>query len=360
MKHPKALQFPILILIVVFSFSTRVLAQDTLPSASVAEVHALSALRPNAVAVVPIQIVHNRFHVTFEVGGEQLNCLLDTGATSSIFFHSAKFNGQELTFNGEAKVLFPALDKQSTGKRIEKLDLKAGDFTFTSKGGLLIEDSRPSETGYDAIIGQELFRNYTVEIHPGEKVMLLYKPGTDLSEFFNQSQQLYMEDNVPHIKFLSKMPWETHYTSKSLLLDTGYPGSMVIWSGRHYRLARRTGSFIEKIEGSGGIVSHIKLDFGDLTFNNIPVFIANRVPEQAQKRDGILGSSLLAQHHHVIDFALSRILMRSVIGKSGRPLQIIDGRIYTPNNETFDLKSFEPKPTNMPTLVVSGSADGDL
>ena len=161
-----------------------------------------------------------------------------------------------------------------------------------------------------------------------------------------------MEGHTPHIRFFSHMPWEPRPTSKAMLLDTGYPGSMVLWSNKHYRQALRNGQTIRKHEDSAGIVSHIKLKFGDLDFENIPVFIAKSVPNQSLKRDGLIGASLLAQYRHVIDFAQAQLHMSPILGSGGNPLQIIDGLIYTPNNENFDLKTFYPKISVYPTLVI--------
>ena len=313
-------------------------------------------LRPSPVAELPITIINNRVHVDFWVGGTRLAFLLDTGATSSIFFQSNHIDALNPTFTGNANLSFPAISRAVEARRIESMPLDHGAFRFVSLRGLYVQTeaaiSSQLEAEYDAILGQEFFRAFVVEIDPLEKLMRLYAPGTNLEEYFSIKQKLYMEGHTPHIRFYSKMPWETRHTSKALLLDTGYPGSMVLWNRKHFALASRQGQMVDKKESSAGIVSHIKFDFGELSFENIPVFIARTVPQQSQKRDGLIGASLLAQYHHVIDFAHARIFMTPVFGSDGRPLQIIDGLIYTPNNEEFDLKTFYSKVPFYPTLVI--------
>jgi len=315
-----------------------------------------SKFRPPPIAKLPISVINNRIQVTLNAEGTPLTMLLDTGATSSIFFPSAIEKGVTPDISGEAKISFPAIGKSVVGLRIKALKLSSNDFTFISQRGLLISGdaaiAAELEAEYDAILGQEFFRAFTVEIDPENKFIRLYEPGTNLKNFYDTSHRLYMEGHTPHIRFFSQLPWEPRPTSKAMLLDTGYPGSMVLWNKRHYRQAASNGQIVEKREDSSGIVSHIKLKFGDLEFENIAVFIARSVPYQSLKRDGLIGASILAQHRHVIDFAQARLFMSPVYGSSGQPLQIIDGLIYTPNNENFDLKTYYPKIPIHPTLVI--------
>jgi len=315
--------------------------------------------KPSPVAEIPIKIVNNRVQFEVLAGDIPLTVLLDTGATSSIYFHSEKLKKINPTTSGKASIAFPAINRSVIGQRIEAIPLQSGKFKFVSRGGLLIGDDElvasQLEAEYDAIIGQEFFRAYTVEIDPSEQRLKLYRPGTDMRRHFETSHRLYMEGHTPHIRFFSQMPWERRPTSKAMLLDTGYPGSLVLWNKRHYREALVGGQTISSHENSAGIVSHIKLKFASLEFENIPVFIASSVPRQALKRDGLIGASMLAQYRHVIDFSAGRLYMSPIYGASGAPLQIIDGLIYTPNNENFDLKTYYPKVSMYPTLVIFAS-----
>ena len=321
-----------------------------------------NSVKPIPIAEIPVTIINNRVQFEVSAGGVSLTVLLDTGATSSIYFHSDKMQTIDPEIAGEASIAFPAIDRSVIGKRLGAIPLRVGNFEFISRRGLLLGDdalvAAQLEAEYDAIIGQEFFRAYTVEIDPSEKILRLYPPGTDMRQYHKTSHRLYMEGHTPHIRFFSQMPWERRATSKAMLLDTGYPGSLVLWNKRHYRQAQTGGQIISAHENSAGIVSHIKLKFADLEFENIPVFIASSIPKQSLKRDGLIGASLLAQYHHVIDFAAGRLYMSPIIGSSGTPLQIIDGLVYTPNNERFDLKTYYPKISMYPTLVIF--ADGKM
>jgi len=318
-------------------------------------------VRPKPLAELPISIINNRVQLDFLVGGMPIAILLDTGATSSIFFQSSHIDSLAPKFLGEANISFPAISRAINAQRIEALSLRLQNFEFISRGGLYIGAdaaiSNQLDAEYDAILGQEFFKAFVVEIDPLAKSMRLYPPGTNLEQYFNIKQKLFMEGHTPHIRFFSRMPWEKRPTSKAMLLDTGYPGSMVIWNRRHFKQASLVGQLIQKKEESAGIVGYIKFDFGELSFENIPVFIARDVPNQSQKRDGLIGASILAQYHHVIDFTRAKLLMTPVSGSDGQPLQIIDGLIYTPNNEEFDLKTFYPEISTSPTLIIHVSGE---
>ena len=339
--------------IVILLSSILLLATSPLPAASASE---KSKHKPTPVVELPISVINNRIQFELMAGDTPLTLLLDTGATSSIYFQSDKLTAIAPELAGEATISFPAINRSVVGKRIKALALRAGDFEFISRGGLLIGGdayiAAQLEAEYDVILGQEFFKAYTVEIDPAAKLLRLYKPGTNLEPYYKTSHKLHMEGHTPHIRFFSRMPWEQRATRKAMLLDTGYPGSMVLWSEKHYRQALRKGQTISEHEDSAGIVSHVKLKFGDLNYENIPVFIAKSVPNQSLKRDGLIGASLLAQYRHVIDFAQAQLHMSPILGSGGNPLQIIDGLIYTPNNENFDLKTYYPKISIYPTLVI--------
>ena len=314
--------------------------------------------RLDAIAEIPINFVNNRVQVVFTAGPGKtpLTFLLDTGASSSVFFQSEQLDTVPMAFSGVSKLSFPAIDAKVTGKRIVSIPLRFEDFIFESKRGIYIPANDKVSTQlrieYDAILGREFFQAFTVEIDPAEKVMRLYKAGTDLRGNFEVSQRIYLEGRTPHIHFVSQMPWERRSSRKTMLLDTGYPGSMVIWNKKHFSLASNAGQTLEKGINSAGIVSFIDLTFGKLYFEHIPVFIAGKVPAQAKKRDGLIGASLISQYHHAFDFTNERLLLSPVVGKDGKAVQVIDGLIYTPDKEAFDLKAYYPAVPNYPTLTV--------
>jgi len=312
--------------------------------------------KPLPIAEIPISIINNRIEFELLLGSSPLTILLDTGASSTIFFQSEALKSLPSKANSQTSISFPAISRSVLGYRLNPVALHNDEFEFIVKSGLFIGGDasiiNQLEASYDVILGREFFRNFAVEIDPAAKLMRLYPPGSNLKPYFDISQRLYMESDMPYIRFFSQMPWEQRPTSKALLLDTGYPGSLVLWNKRHFRQAKKHGQMVKKNENSAGIVSYIKLTFGDLSFENIPVFIARIIPGQPSKRDGLIGSSILAQYRHVIDFAQGSLLMSPIFGRSGKPLQIIDGQVYTPNNEIFDVKTFYPKIPTVPTLII--------
>jgi len=317
-----------------------------------------SMYRQSAIAEIPIDFVNNRVQVVLTAGPDNtpLTFLLDTGATSSVFFQSAQLDAVPMAFSGSSKLSFPAIDAKVTGSRIISVPLHFGDFTFESKRGIYIPANEQVSTQlrieYDAILGREFFEAFTVEIDPADKMMYLYKAGTDLRGNFVVSQRIYLEGRTPHIQFVSQMPWERRSSKKTMLLDTGYPGSLVIWNKKHFLQASNAGKVLERGINSTGIVSFIDLTFGKLYFEHIPVFIAGKVPAQAQKRDGLIGASLVSQYHHAFDFTNGRLLLSPVIGRDGQAVQVIDGLIYTPAEEAFDLKAYHPAVPSYPILTV--------
>jgi len=315
--------------------------------------------KPIPIAEIPISIVNNRVQYEMFVGSTSVIVLLDTGATSTIFFQSESLISLPSKTGSRAKISFPAISKAVTGYRLKPVTLQHSEFSFIVNNGLMIGGdtsiANQLEADYDIILGQEFFRSFAVEIDPAARLMRLYPPGSNLKPYFDIDHRIHMQGQAPYIRFSSRMPWEPRTTIKAMLLDTGYPGGLVLWNKRHFKQAQKSGQIVRRNENSAGIVSYIKLSFGDLSFENIPVFIARIVPRQYLKRDGLIGSSILSQYHHVIDFAQSNLLMTPIYGGSGRPLQIIDGQVYTPNNESFDVKTYYPEVPTVPTLVIYGN-----
>ena len=87
----------------------------------------------------------------------------------------------------------------------------------------------------------------------------------------------------------------------------------------------------------------------------MPIFIASNVPSQSEERDGLIGASILSQYRHVIDFHGERLLLSPLVDDDGEPVQIIDGAVYTPNNEDFKVKFFGPKLPIYPVMTLYSS-----
>lgn len=159
-----------------------------------------------------------------------------------------------------------------------------------------------------------------------------------------------MKDSAPHIRFRTRLPWEKNHSLKELLLDTGYPGAMVIWNRRQFIDAAGTSKIDKYRDENKGIVTLADFRIGGLYFENVPLFVAPVVPTQAYERDGLLGSNILIQFHHVIDFGSKRLLL-----SSGRKYKHpVDGTFYTPNNENFIVKDYTPTFFAPTTIIKAG------
>ena len=67
-----------------------------------------------------------------------------------------------------------------------------------------------------------------------------------------------------------------------------------------------------------------------------PIFLTPNVPVQAVKRDGIIGATVLMQHHHVIDFAAKKLRLKHDVYFT-RSTEVV---LYPPNHENFIEKEF--------------------
>lgn len=335
----------------------------TAPSLKFALVAACSAAigftanaAPTPLATFPIEIIDNRTHIKFDSPQGEVTFLLDTGATSSVFFDTDLIPTAALNSSEEARINFPAIGKSAVGKRLGDIALSDGVFTFVSQNGLLIDgdtDVKDAlEANFSGIIGQELFERYIVEIDPQNELIHLYAPGTEMEDDFEHQHNLKMVGQAPYIVFKSKLPWEKRSSVKSMMLDSGYPGGLVFWSDKHFMQAASLTERKKLTENNMGILTAANIKFGSLTFENMPIFIASSVPEQSSDRDGLIGASILSQYRHVIDFHNERLLLTAVVDDQGDPIQIVDGAVYTPNNEDFKVKFYGPKIPIYPTMVL--------
>ena len=311
---------------------------------------------PPPLATFPIEIIDNRTHITFDGPDGPVTFLLDTGATSSVFFDTLLIPADAMDRLEEAKINFPAIGKTTTGKRLGAVSLSKGGSTFVSENGLLISGDNnvrdTLEANFSGIIGQELFERYIVEIDPQKEVLNLYAPGTDLEEEFEIEHQLKMVGHTPYIAFKSQLPWEKRSSVKNMMLDSGYPGGLVFWSEKHFMQATSLAERKLLVKNQMGVLTAANVSFGNLFFENLPIFIASSVPEQTSGRDGLIGASILVQYRHVIDFHRERLLLSAVVDENGDPVQITDGAVYTPNNEDFKVKFYGPKIPIYPVMTL--------
>lgn len=296
---------------------------------------------PAPISVLPVTIEANRIHFTAMVSGKPLIFLLDTGSTTSVVFESASLPAEMFNLGPTVKVAFPALNRTAQSQRIHNLKLDLSGISFDATDSVFMNQNEKVnlhlDRNYDGIVGQEFFRTFTVEIDPQTLTLSLYPTGTDLAKYYQIGHKVRMSDGLPHIRHRSKMPWEQRASPKDLLLDTGYPGHVVIWDRRQFRAAFGFYTSHQK----SGILTLGTLTFGNLSFVNTPIFVSGKIPKNLTKRDGIFGASLLNQFKHVIDFENKQILIRPLYHANGAPMQFVDGQIYTPANEKYVLRLYE-------------------
>lgn len=320
----------------------------------------LQADTPSApIASVPIDLTDNRIHAAFVIDGKPQRLLLDTDASTSLLFESS---GVQTGNRGEGVAIsFPALASSATGYRLSGLNIKAGEFSFTSETTLFIGGDEPviSDIGgkFTGILGRDFLRRFVVEIVPSEKLMKLYPPGTDLSPHYRLKHALIMQAGSPYIIHRFRLPWETWPTQKKLLLDTGYPGGVVLWNDRHFDRATKPKEQQELKEARKGIVYFGIVKFGKLLFRNIPVFVGPSVPDQLEDRDGLIGASMFLPFRYVIDLPGEQLLLQPRVRYGGLGFQISNEVIYTPDDEDFVIKDFRPKPSSTPVDTYHRSAE---
>lgn len=331
-------------------------ADDTAPKAATPDAATIVTAEEAAIAVLPVTLRNNRLHVAMTVYGVELTLLLDTGASSTILFDTGKLSGAQLPAGEALDITFPAFRTSATGRRLPPTRFEAGDLVFVSDRTIFLE-SREEITGsgeaiFDGILGRDFFNAFIIEIVPSEELMLIYPNGTKIGDRFPMRHQLHMDGGTPYLLHRSRLPWETRRTPKKLLLDTGYPGGIVLWDETHFRQAT-TAQEREALRAENkGIIYYGIMRFGRLIFKNIPVFISPTVPDQVGDRHGIIGASMFLPFRYAFDFERKSLWLMPRVSSYGIGFQISNDVIYTPGDEEFIVKDFRPKPDIQPKTTI--------
>lgn len=316
--------------------------------------------QPRAVAqtplvILPIEFENNRIRMTAHLEGVPLLLLLDSGSSTTVLFSNMAKVIQDLPVIGETSVVFPALDQTFIGLRIApaKLDFAQHEITLTNIIQLTDKNDLKARLllRYDGILGREFFRKYTVEVDPTAQELRLYEQGTNLGLQYRTRHQLFMEDGAPHVRFRTKMPWETSPSMKQMLVDTGYPGAIVFWDSLHYRKAAKLTPSLAQMPEQTAIVGRASFKFGRLNFMHTPVFLGSYPPKQVGKRDGLIGASILNNFSYAIDLTGGQMWMLSKHEGSDYSRQI-DGTLYSPNDEEFVMSDFAERLSAVPKLII--------
>ncbi|UTW57703.1 hypothetical protein KFE96_12770 [Kordiimonas sp. SCSIO 12603] len=314
---------------------------------------ALLAFSPMAKAQAPIikipyNLENNRIKLFLYSQGHELSLMLDTGATTSVFFQSPAF--ETIAASEGPTVNFPAFSESYKTRKLPSVNLTYKDFTLRlNKAVLLPKDEKISSQlslGYDGILGQEVFMNYAIMVNTDTQHISLYPPGTDFSSTLDVKHSLKMVGSYPHITFSSQLPWEQGKTRKTFLIDTGYPGSIVVWNKREFRNAAQNLNLTKFKKRNVGIVAYANFRFADHHFTHTPVFLSANPPQQKSGNLGLIGATLLNHFNYVLDFQAS--LLWTDHTNETQQAKYIDGTIYPPNNETYVIKKYYIKKRNLP------------
>lgn len=307
-------------------------------------------------ARLPIEIINNRVHVTLEVNGTPVTMLLDTGATTTILFKNPGLSDEELKAGKSVDINFPAFRTSAKGYRLSSVDFTAGDFRFHSSNTLYIDnrDEISSDLSFqiEGILGRDFFGAYIVEVIPSERTLALITPGTLISERFKYRHRLFMDGETPYLLHRSRLPWEPHPTAKKLLLDTGYPGGIVLWDTAHFNRATDPGEREEMLAANEGVIYYGIIKFGRLLFKNIPIFIGPNAPEKTDDREGIIGAGMFLPFRYAIDLNRETLWLNPRVRSFNDGYQISNEVIYTPGNEGFKVKDFPPRVSPNPKVVL--------
>lgn len=311
---------------------------------------------PDVLARLPIEIINNRVHVTLKVKGTPVQMLLDTGASTSVLFKNPGFSDETIKAGEATDISFPAFRAATKGYRLSEVDFTAGDFRFTSHNTLFIEnrDEISGDLSFriEGILGRDFFDAYIVEVIPSQKTMALIRHGSKLGDRFKYRHQLYMDGRTPYLLHRSRLPWEKHPTVKKLLMDTGYPGGIVLWDDRHFTQATNPAEREQFKAENKGVIYYGIIKFGRLIFKNIPIFIGPNAPTKTDEREGIIGASMFLPFRYAIDLERNSLWLNPRVRSFGDAYQISNEVIYTPGNEGFVVKDFSPRIGITPTIVL--------
>lgn len=309
-------------------------------------------------ATTPIVSDHNRTIIPLKIDGVPLNFLLDTGASTSLIFKNDRTDKlTNLIHKNGVLVKFPAFRKTSKAVRVAELPFEMEDgFSFILHDILFLNDPQFIDQisgAFDGIVGREIFKQFTIEIDPLAKQLSLHDPEVNLSKHYPMYHNLATIDKSPQVILASQFPWERIPTRKRLLLDTGYPGGMVIWSRKHFKNVT-TKNEREQLSGeNSGIFLRMDLQFNRLLFQRIPIFFGNTAPPTKTRTDGLLGAGLFIQYNHVFDFKRKKLFLRPLRTEDGKTPPIALAGIYTPNNETFITKDYRPKIPSTLRIIIN-------
>ncbi|TNE63078.1 MAG: hypothetical protein EP335_10525 [Alphaproteobacteria bacterium] len=314
---------------------------------------------PEPVVTLPVVLEHNRAVTTLSVGGKPLSLLLDTGASKTLLLNSEGLGNAVTDGAAPVNIHFPAFDQVATGLQVGAIDFRSGDFTYTSENTLLLPDNaalvQRLATKMDGILGRDFFSAFVVAVSPGDGTVRLYPAGTDMSQLYDTSYAITMKNGSPYLVHRSRMPWEDWSTTKTFLLDTGYPGGLALWDDDHFVRATNKDEAAALKAAHKGILYFGRMQFGQLVFRNLPVFVGANSPTQLEERHGIIGATMLAPFDYAVDLSSGRLWLSPNMAGLYTGFKFLNSEVYTPGDEDFVLKDFHPPTATAPVTTIYGS-----
>lgn len=293
----------------------------------------------------PFELIDNRIIVTVEhetLG--TLKLLVDTGATTSVLFRQTTYMDTPLATTGFKRVHFPAFNIKSFGKKIRELPIKTQNWFYNLKDVAYLympsTIASNTETPFDGIIGRQLFEDYTVGINIDTRTLILTSKDIDISSQYETSIDIDLKTQTPFVNVNTLFPWEESRSKRKLMIDTGYPGTMVIWGSQHYKNATTSAEFLHYKKRNVGFKMRTTFHFAGDKFRKVPTYLEETSPYYSKKREGIIGTAILNNYNYAFDYARGKLYIRPSVD----PVNHSDIIAYPPNDGLFVKKRFRKVP----------------
>lgn len=254
---------------------------------------------------IPFSIgADNRIYIEGKVNNSKpLKLIFDTGANSFAITTSLigdkvamKLDGETLNNGSDGS----SIKQTSSGNTVEVRNLVWDNIIFTSI------DYKNRD--FDIVMGWTAFADKIVEINYDKKILVIHSSLKTITKGYKKMETM-MIDGIPYIKGAISVNIKNH--SGWFEYDTGGNGSFYL-SQKFTQTNKLNFSNLELkgtaiSSGSQGAkfksnVYHLpKLKMGDLETYEIPIYVAEKDPENLEYKD-ILGNDLLKRFNAIIDF----------------------------------------------------------
>jgi hypothetical protein len=293
---------------------------------------------------LPFELIDNRVVITVKHKTQgDMKMLVDTGASTSVLFRSPLIFDNPLPTKGYKRVHFPAFGIRSLGQKIEELPIQTANWYYTLRNIAYIHVpsimAENTNTLFDGIIGRQLFEDYTVGVNIDTRTLVLTSKDIDISKRYDQSIPLELKTQTPFIKVSAILPWENFTSRKKLMIDTGYPGTIVFWGSKHYKNATASSEYALFQKRDIGFQIQTTFRFGGKRFRKIPTYLQRQSPYYSEKREGIIGTAVLNNYNYAFDYARRKLYLRA----STKPIEDKNLIAYPPNGNLFINRKFRNK-----------------